>query len=200
MQNPSDMNLTITTTTTSAMFSSGFSFLHLMPEIQTVEVLLAMFIFIAIHSIRQSKKHGLAVWPFVGMLPSLLLALRHDMYEWITKVLNERGGTFAFKGPWFTNLQCVVTSDPRNLEHLLKTKFTSFPKGPYFRNTVQDLLGDGIFSADDETWRKQRKAASLEFHSAEFRSLTAHSLVELVHSRYIFLSAYFFAIGENMKR
>ncbi|KAJ4774346.1 hypothetical protein LUZ62_058603 [Rhynchospora pubera] len=182
MQNPSSMNST-TTTSASTMLASGFSFLRIMPELQTLEILLATSIFIAIHSIRQSKKQGLAVWPFVGMLPSLLLALRHDMYEWITKVLNERGGTFAFKGPWFTNLQCVVTSDPRNLEHLLKTKFTSFPKGPYFRNTVQDLLGDGIFSADDETWRKQRKAASLEFHSAEFRSLTARSLVELVHSR-----------------
>jgi fatty acid omega-hydroxylase len=77
----------------------------------------------------------------------------------------------------------VVTADPRNLEHLLKTKFGNFPKGPYFRDTVRDLLGDGIFGADDEVWRAQRKAASLEFHSAEFRALTASSLVELVHRR-----------------
>ncbi|KAJ3682297.1 hypothetical protein LUZ60_014870 [Juncus effusus] len=171
-------------TTISALYStSSFSLISSLPQVQTLEILLATFIFITIHSLRQTKTQGMPVWPFIGMLPSLLLALRHNMYEWITTVLDERGGTFAFKGPWFTNLQCVVTSDPRNLEHLLKTKFTSFPKGPYFRNTVQDLLGDGIFSADDETWRKQRKAASLEFHSAEFRSLTARSLVELVHSR-----------------
>ncbi|CAA6655749.1 unnamed protein product [Spirodela intermedia] len=117
------------------------------------------------------------------MLPSLVLALRQDMYEWVTEVLNLQNGTFVFKGPWFTNLHCVVTADPRNLEFMLKTKFSSFPKGEYFRNTVRDLLGDGIFNADDETWRRQRKAASLEFHSAEFRNLTAQSLVELVHSR-----------------
>lgn len=105
------------------------------------------------------------------------------MYEWISDVLHRRNGTFTFKGPAMSNLNCVVTADPRNLEHLLKTKFSNFPKGPYFRDTVRDLLGDGIFSADDETWRRQRKIASIEFHSAEFRHMTAESLVQLVHSR-----------------
>ena len=50
-------------------------------------------------------------------------------------------------------------------------------------DTVRHLLGDGIFGADDKVWRRQRKAASLEFHSAEFRAPTASSLVELVHHR-----------------
>jgi fatty acid omega-hydroxylase len=155
----------------------------LLPEVQTLELLVAVSIFVAIHSLRQRRAQGLPAWPLVGMLPSLLLGLRGDMYEWITGVLQARGGTFTFRGPWFTNLHCVVTADPRNLEHLLKTRFGSFPKGPYFRDTVRDLLGDGIFGADDEVWRRQRKAASLEFHSAEFRALTASSLVELVHRR-----------------
>ncbi|CAA7391098.1 unnamed protein product [Spirodela intermedia] len=161
----------------------GWGLRRLLTEIHTVELLLAAAIFVAFHSLRQQKTQGLAVWPVVGMLPSLVLALRQDMYEWVTEVLNLQNGTFVFKGPWFTNLHCVVTADPRNLEFMLKTKFSSFPKGEYFRNTVRDLLGDGIFNADDETWRRQRKAASLEFHSAEFRNLTAQSLVELVHSR-----------------
>lgn len=123
------------------------------------------------------------MWPFVGMLPSLVAGLQDNMYEWITGVLCTQNGTFVFKGPWFTNLNCVVTSDPRNLEHLLKTKFPNFPKGGYFRDTVRDLLGNGIFNADDETWQRQRKTASIEFHSAKFRNLTTESLLELVHAR-----------------
>lgn len=169
--------------TAAATTALGASAGRLLPEVQTLELLLAVSIFVAIHSLRQRRSQGLPSWPLVGMLPSLLLGLRSDMYEWITGVLKSRGGTFTFRGPWFTNLQCVVTADPRNLEHLLKTRFGSFPKGPYFRDTVRDLLGDGIFGADDDTWRRQRKAASLEFHSAEFRALTASSLVELVHHR-----------------
>ncbi|KAH7663115.1 fatty acid omega-hydroxylase protein [Dioscorea alata] len=154
-----------------------------LPEIQTVELLLAVIIFVTIHSLRQVKRQGLAVWPVLCMLPSLCLGLRQDIYEWVTRVLDSQNGTFLFRGPWFTSLNCLITADPRNLEHLLKTKFSSFPKGPYFQEIMHDLLGDGIFSADDEVWRRQRKAASLEFHSTSFRAMTAESLVELVHSR-----------------
>ncbi|XXG86736.1 hypothetical protein AAC387_Pa11g1570 [Persea americana] len=159
------------------------NFRRFLTEIQVLEILIAVVIFVVIHSLRQQKRYGLPVWPLVGMLPSLALGLRTDMYEWISEVLHRRGGTFTFKGPAMSNLNCVVTADPRNLEHLLKIKFSNFPKGEYFRDTVQDLLGDGIFSADDETWRRQRKIASIEFHSAEFRHMTAESLVQLVHSR-----------------
>lgn len=163
--------------------SGGGVFSLVMSEVRLVELLVAAGIFVVLHALRQGKRQGLAVWPVVGMLPSLMLGIRHNMYEWITGVLRQQGGTFTFRGPWFSNLHSVVTADPRNMEHLLKTKFASFPKGEYFRATVRDLLGDGIFSADDESWRQQRKTASLEFHSAGFRAMTVRSLVELVHHR-----------------
>ncbi|KAL6543053.1 hypothetical protein OROHE_010573 [Orobanche hederae] len=141
-------------------------------EIHTMEILAAVAVFVVIHSLRGKRKYGLPNWPFVGMLPSLVAGLRGNMYEWISDVLEGQNGTFTFKGPWFTNLNCVVTADPRNLEYLLKTKFSNFPKGEYFRGTVRDLLGDGIFAADEEKWQRQRKTASLEFHSAGFRRMT----------------------------
>ncbi|KAL6192326.1 hypothetical protein ACLB2K_033417 [Fragaria x ananassa] len=158
-------------------------FLH---DIQILELLVALCVFVTIHSLRQKKHHGLPVWPLLGMLPSMTLVVgfqTNNLYEWLTQVLCRQNGTFTFKGPWLSSLHCIITSDPRNLEHLLKTKFSNFPKGPYFRDTVRDLLGDGIFSADDETWQRQRKTASLEFHSAKFRQLTVNSLLELVHGR-----------------
>ncbi|XP_009794122.1 cytochrome P450 86B1-like [Nicotiana tabacum] len=183
MNSLNTINMTCSSSTSLfAYFNPNTSFL-LLPEIQMMEIFLAFVVFICIHSLRQGKKQGLPNWPLVGMLPSLILGLRKDMYEWISDVLCRMNGTFTFRGPWFTNLNCVVTSDPRNLEYLLKTKFSNFPKGEYFRSTVRDLLGDGIFSADDEIWQKQRKTASIEFHSANFRKMTTDSLLELVHSR-----------------
>lgn len=152
-------------------------------DIQILEIVLAIGVFIVIHSLRQKKHYGLPVWPVVGMLPSLMFGISQNIYEWLTDITTSSNGTFHFKGPWFSSLHCVVTSDPRNLEHLLKTKFSNFPKGGYFRNTLRDLLGDGIFNADNETWQRQRKTASIEFHSARFRQLTAESLLELVHKR-----------------
>ncbi|KAK9059948.1 hypothetical protein SSX86_020652 [Deinandra increscens subsp. villosa] len=153
------------------------------PDIHVIELFIALLVFVVIHSLRQRRRNGLPVWPFVGMLPSLVLGLRYDMYEWISQILCRQNGTFAFKGPWFTNLNCIVTSDPRNVEHLLKTRFQAYPKGPYFRHVLRDLLGDGIFNADDEIWQKQRKTASIEFHSSKFRRMTTKSLLELVHKR-----------------
>ncbi|EEF38624.1 cytochrome P450 86B1 [Ricinus communis] len=157
-----------------------FFFFH---DIQVLELFLALFVFISIHSLRQKKRYGLPVWPVLGMLPSMIFALQSNLYEWISDVLCRQNGTFRFRGPWFSSLNCVVTADPRNLEHLLKSKFSNFPKGQYFRDTVRDLLGDGIFNADDEMWQRQRKTASIEFHSTKFRQLTTKSLLELVHSR-----------------
>lgn len=154
-----------------------------LPDIQILEIFIAISVFTAIKSLRQSRKQGLPVWPIVGMLPSLVMGLRSNLYEWITEVLYHQNGTFRFKGPWFSSLNCVVTSDPRNIEHILKTEFPNYPKGSFFRETVRDLLGDGIFNADGEVWHQQRKTASIEFHSTKFRQLTVESLHELVHSR-----------------
>ncbi|WOL04541.1 hypothetical protein Cni_G13262 [Canna indica] len=49
-----------------------------------------------------------------------------------------------------------------------RPKFASFRKGTYFGSTVRDLLSDDIFSADDDTWCRQRKTTSLDFYSVEF--------------------------------
>uniref|UniRef100_A0A2P2NJ14 Cytochrome P450 86B1 n=1 Tax=Rhizophora mucronata TaxID=61149 RepID=A0A2P2NJ14_RHIMU len=152
-------------------------------DVQILELLVAVTAFVAIHALRQKKRYGLPMWPILGMLPSMVSGIRGNGYEWITDVLCRQGGTFIFKGPWFSSLYCVVTADPRNIEHLLKAKFSNFPKGKYFQEQVRDLLGEGIFNADDEIWQRQRKTASIEFHSTKFRQLTTESLLELVHSR-----------------
>ncbi|XP_027362428.1 cytochrome P450 86B1-like [Abrus precatorius] len=157
--------------------------LSLLQHIQILEITIAAMVFIAMHYVSSKSHYGLPVWPFLGMLPSLLLGLKTNLYEWLSEILNRQNGTFIFKGPWFTSLNCIITSDPQKLEHILKTKFSSFPKGKFFRDTVRDLLGDGIFNADDETWQKQRKTASIEFHSSKFRKLTTESLFELVQKR-----------------
>ncbi|KAK9117861.1 hypothetical protein Scep_015954 [Stephania cephalantha] len=180
---PSNMNYTSSSTTHYYAGEAISRRLFLISELQVFEVVVSVLFFVVIHSLRQKKRHGLPVWPFVGMLPSLINGMRSEVYEWITGVLQRQNMTFTFKGPSFSSLNCVVTSDPRNLEYLLKTKFSNFPKGGYFHDTVRDLLGDGIFSVDDETWRRQRKTASIEFHSTMFRNMTTESLIELVHSR-----------------
>ncbi|XP_051132465.1 cytochrome P450 704C1-like [Andrographis paniculata] len=63
----------------------------------------------------------------------------------------------------------VYTSDPRNVEHMLKTKFDNYGKGWYNHSMLKDLLGDGIFTVDGEKWLEQRKASSHEFSGKALR-------------------------------
>lgn len=52
-----------------------------------------------------------------------------------------------------------------------KTHFENFPKGRDFRDKLGDLLGvDGIFVADGDVWKKQRKAASHMFSARQFNN------------------------------
>lgn len=136
----------------------------------------------------QRNRSGPFYWPLVGMLPSLLLNINR-LYDWITELLQENGGTFEFKGPWMSKMQSIITSDPRNIEYALKTNFANYPKGIHFQNVFRDLLGEGIFNADSDSWRLQRKIASLEFNSRSFREFTANTLEEMVEKRLVPLLA-----------
>eukprot|EP00658_Telonema_sp_P-2_P015577 TRINITY_DN16008_c0_g1_i2.p1 TRINITY_DN16008_c0_g1~~TRINITY_DN16008_c0_g1_i2.p1 ORF type:complete len:298 (+),score=92.24 TRINITY_DN16008_c0_g1_i2:65-958(+) len=58
--------------------------------------------------------------------------------------------------------------NPRDIEHILKTNFDNYPKGPMVSHAMKDLLGEGIFAVDGHMWRKQRKTASHEFTVSKF--------------------------------
>lgn len=64
------------------------------------------------------------------------------------------------------------TVDPRNIEHVLKTRFNQYPKGEYNYSIIRDLFGDGIFAVDGDRWRQQRKLASFEFSTRVLRDFS----------------------------
>ncbi|THU53828.1 hypothetical protein C4D60_Mb10t18530 [Musa balbisiana] len=67
-------------------------------------------------------------------------------------------------------LGSTITANPTNVEYMLKTRFDNFPKGKGFSALLGDLLGDGIFNVDGDSWRFQRKMASLALGSISVRS------------------------------
>jgi len=68
----------------------------------------------------------------------------------------------------------IDTTCPRNVEHMLKTNFSNFVKGDWFRVPLTQLLGDGIFNADGSLWHSQRKTASRMFTAQLFRDHIWH--------------------------
>ncbi|GMH06647.1 hypothetical protein Nepgr_008487 [Nepenthes gracilis] len=96
-------------------------------------------------------------WPFVGMLLSLL-ANAHRMHDFCTDFLERGRCTFLFRGPWFSNMNILMTVDPSNVHYIMSKNFGNFPKGPDFKE-IFDVLGDGIFNADYDLWKTQRRFA-----------------------------------------
>ncbi|KAF8380395.1 hypothetical protein HHK36_027880 [Tetracentron sinense] len=67
----------------------------------------------------------------------------------------------------------IYTTDPRNIEHILKTNFDKYSKGQYNQNIFTDLFGQGIFAVDGYKWRQQRKLASFEFSTRVLRDFSS---------------------------
>lgn len=125
-----------------------------------------------------------ANWPVFGMLPGVLLHLP-DMYDWLASLLINNGGSIRLHGPWLSNMNTFLTADPRNIEHALRTHFNNFPKGKGYSDIFHDLLGKGIFNADDRLWTFQRKTTSLQLNTPSCRQFTDSTVFEMVESKLI---------------
>jgi fatty acid omega-hydroxylase len=69
------------------------------------------------------------------------------------------------------------------MEHILRTKFDNYPKGPEWQTAFHDLLGQGIFNSDGETWLIQRKTAALEFTTRTLRQAMARWVNQTIKNR-----------------
>ncbi|GMJ01571.1 cytochrome P450, family 704, subfamily A, polypeptide 2 [Hibiscus trionum] len=92
----------------------------------------------------------------------------HHLYDYQTQVAKKLP-TYRLIG--LTHSE-ISTTDMRNAEHILKTSFDKYAKGRHLRENVSDLWGDGIFAADGDKWRQQRKLASYEFSTRVLRDFS----------------------------
>ncbi|XP_057548444.1 cytochrome P450 86A1-like [Amaranthus tricolor] len=132
---------------------------------------------------------GPNLWPVVGSLPYLFMN-RHRLHDWIAGNLRQTSGTstyqtctlaipfLAYKQGFFT-----VTCHPKNIEHILRTRFENYPKGPQWQAAFHDLLGQGIFNSDGDTWLLQRKTAALEFTTRTLRQAMNRWVNQTIRTR-----------------
>ncbi|XAR58925.1 Unspecific monooxygenase [Bertholletia excelsa] len=132
---------------------------------------------------------GPKVWPIVGSLP-LLFMNRRRIHDWIAGNLRATGGTATYQTcticlPFLARRQgfYTVTCHPKNIEHILRTRFDNYPKGPTWQTAFHDLLGQGIFNSDGETWLVQRKTAALEFTTRTLRQAMARWVNQIIKTR-----------------
>lgn len=120
-------------------------------------------------------------YPIIG---SYLAIRAHskDRLTWITAQLQASpSSTIVLLKPLFGG-EHVITANPSNVEHILKTKFAVYEKGNDFTTILRDLLGHGIFNVDGEEWKLQRHVASHEFSTNSLRKFVEQVVdMELDH-------------------
>ncbi|KAK2650279.1 hypothetical protein Ddye_017768 [Dipteronia dyeriana] len=131
---------------------------------------------------------GPRVWPLLGSLPGLIENCDR-MHDWICDNLRACGGTYQTcicAIPFLAKKQglVTVTCDPKNIEHILKNRFDNYPKGPTWQAVFHDLLGQGIFNSDGDTWLFQRKTAALEFTTRTLRQAMSRWVSRAIKLRF----------------
>jgi cytochrome P450 len=108
-------------------------------------------------------------WPYLG---SLVQVTRHfrRFHDLINDVAQELGDGRSWSSGITGNPPFVyIGADPFLVEHVLKNAFWKYEKGPFFRQTMDVFLGQGIFNSDGSMWQKQRKVASHLFTARNLR-------------------------------
>ncbi|KAG6743664.1 hypothetical protein POTOM_052365 [Populus tomentosa] len=159
-------------------------------EVLSLQILLILFfltLIVSLYALFPSKKKpankGFKVYPIVGALLEFLRN-RHRFLEWTTETISHcPTNTAVFHRPG--EVHGIVTSNPLNVEYILKTNFENYLKGHRFIELLGDFLGRGIFNSDGELWRVQRKTASYAFSTNSLRNFVMENVEDEISTRLV---------------
>ncbi|TYI75020.1 hypothetical protein E1A91_D07G245500v1 [Gossypium mustelinum] len=109
---------------------------------------------------------------------------QENRVQWTTEILQSSlSATFTLHN-LFGSRQ-IFTSNPANVQHMLKTHFFNYHKGPFSRGILFDFLGHGIFNVNGESWKFQRQVSSHEFNTKSLRKFVQTVVDTELHDRLI---------------
>ncbi|BAT11747.1 cytochrome P450 704C1 [Oryza sativa Japonica Group] len=114
---------------------------------------------------RRRRRHP----PVVGTVFHQLYHVRR-LHDYYTALCREHTTFRLLATPGRRN---IYTCDPAVVEHILRTNFPSYGKGPLNSEILNDLFGEGIFAVDGEKWKTQRKIASYDFTTRALRDFSS---------------------------
>ncbi len=104
-------------------------------------------------------------WPIVGNLPQLEATKVHLILEqWAARY----GSTFQFRlGP----ARAVATTDPALIEDVLRARPEIFRRGANMNRIMTEIGIRGVFNAEGEAWRPQRRLSVAALSQRNLRQL-----------------------------
>ncbi|XP_051140863.1 cytochrome P450 94B3-like [Andrographis paniculata] len=157
-------------------FSSPFWLLLMM------SLLLLMLMLRAFLQWKFRRHSNPATYPLIGCLLSFYRN-RHHLLHWYTDMLSLSPSQTIIISR-FGARRTIVTANPQNVEYVLKSNFSNFPKGKPFTEILRDFLGNGIFNVDGDLWYDQRKLAIHQFNArSSLRNYVERVLKEEVEKK-----------------
>jgi len=106
----------------------------------------------------------------------VILSNLHRILDYVT----ERFEALEVETMWWSVGQKprLLTRDPQVVKHILKDNFENYVKGTFFSETLEELLGKGIFTSDGKQWRVHRKTASNMFTKSRLQDQMTLSFCE----------------------
>ncbi|KAF9200956.1 hypothetical protein BGZ49_008807 [Haplosporangium sp. Z 27] len=109
--------------------------------------------------------------PLFGNFFATISEPRNQLLQRQVEQHRKYGKIYTFSVPGIGRV--INVADPKMIDHILKTNFWAYEKGERFKTGLMPLVGDGIFGADGEHWKWQRKLASNIFNVKAFRQYTS---------------------------
>lgn len=126
--------------------------------------------FLATTSKSKSKSPSLSsttiipkAYPIIGSIFSIATN-NHRRIHWISDILHASPSSTFLLHRAFGSRQ-LFTANPAVVQHILKTNFIVYHKGPTLSRALGDFLGQGIFNSDGAGWKSQRQISSHEFNT-----------------------------------
>ncbi|KAG0287729.1 hypothetical protein BGZ96_008382 [Linnemannia gamsii] len=120
---------------------------------------------------RPDLKEPKGTVPFFGHMFLMASMPSTDLYDYFERTYRELGPVWSISLPGIGRM--IQGDTPELLEHVLKTNFWAYHKGPHFTGSMGDAFGKGILSADGDSWKFQRKQATHLFNVNAFREYTS---------------------------
>ncbi|XP_022771227.1 cytochrome P450 94A2-like [Durio zibethinus] len=109
---------------------------------------------------------------------------RSNRLQWTTRIL-QSSPSATFTLHHLFGFRQIFTANPANVQHMLKTHFFNYQKGPHFTSSLFDFLGNGIFNVDGGSWKFQRQVSSHEFNTKSLRKFVQTVVDTELHDRLI---------------
>ncbi|KAL3526292.1 hypothetical protein ACH5RR_010948 [Cinchona calisaya] len=160
--------------------------MHILSQLSFPLLCISLYLLYIIikHEFRRApriRRHGPPSHPVLGSLISFYKN-RHRLLDWYTDLLSH-SPTQTIVVSRFGATTTVVTANPQNVEYILKTNFSNFPKGRPFTQILGDFLGNGIFNVDGDVWQTQRTLANHVFNAKSFREYFMKVLKEEINNK-----------------